>query len=267
MSQKTSIHEMSKKITDTISTDQGGKIVSVLSSKGGVGKSTIALSLATDLAQNSSVCVVDLDFREGQIARYTGYSNPTAAILETTELSAESVKNALVHDTTLGLDILLAPLTQSGVDTPSTDFYNRILDVLTASYDYVVLDTPVVHHDVTIRNMVHNTADHILYVTDTGVNSVKAMSTWIQVATEEQELDGFGIPESKIGVVVNKYSPTTGCYQQTLKNNMHGIPLLTTVPSQAKTVVSALVNQSFEKVLENDNIRPAIKQLSRTITG
>jgi len=122
--------------------------LAVCSSKGGVGKSTVAANLAAALAARGRVLAVDTDPQDslgrafGVIAK--GHDDSLARCLEDPTVSARDV---IRHDVAPGLDILpshpsleavaLQLSTSGGLITS----VRRILRPLMADYDHVVLDT------------------------------------------------------------------------------------------------------------------------------
>lgn len=122
--------------------------LAVCSSKGGVGKTTIAANLATALARNGRVLAVDVDPQDslgralGVVAK--GVDDSLAGLLEDPTVEARSVVR---RDVVPGLDLIpahpvLDPVSlQLAANGGLTTSVRRALRPLLSEYDHVVLDT------------------------------------------------------------------------------------------------------------------------------
>lgn len=125
--------------------EETGRVLTVFSPKGGVGKTTMAVNVALALMQRGArVCVVDLDLAFGDVA-ITLQLIPEHTIAEAAD-SEETLDFALL--TTLltahgsGLKILAAPTHPEGRDRIPASLVRRVLRTLRRNFDYVVVDTP-----------------------------------------------------------------------------------------------------------------------------
>ncbi|WP_427006584.1 AAA family ATPase [Pseudarthrobacter sp. H2] len=122
-----------------------GRIISVMSPKGGVGKTTITTNLAVGLGKEApmGVVVVDLDLQFGDVA--------TALMLEPERTLADAVVGAAVQDSVVlksyltlhpsGIYALCAPLRPTDADQISGEQVGRLLSQLSNEFQYVVVDT------------------------------------------------------------------------------------------------------------------------------
>lgn len=122
-----------------------GKVIAVMSPKGGVGKTTVATNLAIGLAKVApmGVVLVDLDLQFGDVA--------TGLLLEPAHSITEAVHGAAAQDSMVlkafltvhpaGLYALCAPRTPAESDYITADHVTQLLTQLASQFQYVVVDT------------------------------------------------------------------------------------------------------------------------------
>lgn len=257
-----------------------GQVVAVTSSKGGSGKSTVAITLATYLAHTSfnsvregleekplKVVILDLDVRDGQLGFFTNNSKPTVIQIRMEGVSKESIEKTVIYSSRLKCDLLLAPKRPRNADDTPADFYAELVQQLRKMYDYVILDTSVNYLDPLLEQVAYPMADQIVFVTDIVINSVFSMTRWIQEVTKPVSQMGMGISKKKIGIVVNKSlggvaMPGDKIYQSAL-----GIPIITPIPSNPKIVASAANTQQMDLLINHKDIQTSIRRLAKALVG
>lgn len=265
---------------DDEDSDYLGQVVAITSSKGGSGKSTVAVSLATYLAHSSinsvreglepkplKIIILDLDVRDGQLGFLTGNSKPTVINLRINGVSPEVIEQTVIHSSRLKVDLLLAPKRPRNSDDTPPDFYVELIHTLRKMYDYIILDTSVNYLDPLLEKVAYPTSDQIVFVTDIVVNSVFSMTRWIQEVTGPREKNGMGISKSKIGIVVNKSLSNVNMPGEKIARSALNIPVISAIPSNPKLVAHAANMQSMEVLLKHKDLYPAIRRLARSIAG
>ena len=125
--------------------DRNGRVFTVFSPKGGVGKTTMSVNLGLALTlAGSRVCVVDLDLAFGDVA-ITLQLIPEHTIAEAADSEHDldfSMIQTLLTRHPSGLTILAAPTHPEGRDRVSASLVRRVIQTLRHNFDYLVIDTP-----------------------------------------------------------------------------------------------------------------------------
>jgi pilus assembly protein CpaE len=152
-----------------------GRIITIMSAKGGSGKTVLATNLALLLNRlpDKKVCLVDADLQFGDVClvlqlepRFTMVN----AAHELHKLDAELLDSLLTEHPS-GLKVLAAPLEPAFADDITTAGFMQMLDVLTEGFDYVIVDTASMLDEL-ILSLVEK-SDDILMVVDMDLPSVK----------------------------------------------------------------------------------------------
>jgi pilus assembly protein CpaE len=177
-----------------------GKILSFISNKGGVGKSTLAVSVACALAKThpSQVLLIDASLQLGVCALMLDLvpqATLSDAVREKDRLD-ETLLRRLAMPHSCGLYLLPAPhdaFEASDIDDASI---SRVLNVARRAFDYVVVDTFPLLDSVVIA---------ILDATDVGYVVMQGLATnVVGVAKFLPVLKGVGFPEERQHVILNQ---------------------------------------------------------------
>ena len=209
------------------------KVVTVLSAKGGSGKTVVATNLALGLNATNpgSVVLVDLDIQFGDCGSTIG--------IEPEQTLADAALNASVLDATTlkvfltphpsGLFLLAPP--QSLVDAAeiTTQQIKSILDLLVGIFDYVVIDTSSGIDDHAITAMEFST--DLVLVTSSEVPSVRAMRRQVET------LDTIGITRQRRHFAINRAGTRVGLRTSDIEQTV-GLEAAVEIPSSRGVVMS-----------------------------
>ena len=163
-----------------------GKVVTVFSPKGGVGKTTMAVNLALALSDRGArkVCLVDLDLAFGDVA-ITMQLFPTHSIEHVIgsddSLDADQLHGLLTRHHG-SLMVLAAPSHPDVRDRISPALVSRVLRTLKESFDYVVVDTAPAFDEQTLTAL--DETDECVIVATLDVPTLKN----VKVALETLEM-------------------------------------------------------------------------------
>jgi Mrp family chromosome partitioning ATPase len=249
----------------------GQVTITVTSSKGGSGKSTASILLAGSIARASrdagqplSVCLLDLDTRDGQVASLIGKFMPTALNIRVQPVwDEERIRRNLVHAEGLGVDTLLAPIRPRTADTVGPDFYRTIIRSLQRMYDVIVMDTSVQYLDPLIAQVALPEADEILFVTTLASTAVQGMARALREITAPIDESGLGIPREKIGIIVNQSVANVGMERDQVLAAGLGVPVVGVIPLATKDVLTATNLNRMFTLLDHPLLGPAYNELGR----
>jgi pilus assembly protein CpaE len=121
-----------------------GRIISVISPKGGVGKTTVACNLAVTLATpDERVVIVDLDLQFGDVSGTLGVDSRHSVVDAVSKSAArdEFVLRTMLTTHSAGVAVLGAPESPAAADNMDPHRIGHLLRQLAADFDYVIVDT------------------------------------------------------------------------------------------------------------------------------
>jgi pilus assembly protein CpaE len=183
---------------------RSGKVIVVVSPKGGSGKTAISSNLAVALAQRhpGRVVAVDLDVQFGDLGSALSLSpeHTMAQLARTSQIDATTVKLFLTpYDG--GLYVLAGA--EDPVDADSITHANvtEILPLLAQNFDYVVVDTPAGLDERTLAAI--ECASELLLVSSLDVTSIRGLRKALQA------LDQMGVRAER-QLVLNRADAKVG---------------------------------------------------------
>jgi pilus assembly protein CpaE len=239
-----------------------GKIVAVFSTKGGVGKTTIATNLAVELASHGrkSVVLMDLDLQFGDVAIMLD-SIPIrtiADIAKEEEIDSELVEACLLTHKS-GVRMLASPLRPEQAEIVTAKHVEAILSLLAESYDFIVVDMPQGLNDITLAAL--DAADRILLVTTLELPAIKNARLCLEI------MEALGYGEEKVRLVVNRSSRDIGLsIEETEKTLRRTVDIH--IPSDGRVVVPS-VNKGvpFVTSYPSARISQTIRDLAREVSA
>ena len=161
----------------TNASGQPGQIITVFSAKGGCGKTTMATNLAVALNAGRSrrVCLVDLDLGFGDVAS-TLRLDPARTLADAASLDLRDTTvdaSEFITPFRPGLDCILAPVGPGEAQRVPATLIGELLPLLSAEYDYVVVDTPAQFSQHVLAAL--DNSDHHVLLTTPEVPTLKSL--------------------------------------------------------------------------------------------
>lgn len=248
----------------------GGQTITVISSKGGSGKTTVSQLLAMGIATYSrlagepkSVVVVDLDVRDGQVAIVFRRWAPSALNLrKMPHWDEQTIRKNLVYHDKYGIHALLAPVRPRDAAKLTPEFYRTIIRSLQRMFDVVVLDCSVAYMDPLASSVALVEATEILMVSTMVETSVAGMGRSLREFVTPQAEGGMGIPKDKIAVVLNQTANNIGMKNDKILENALGVSVIAKIPLASLDVMAATNKGELDVLLRHETLGPAYFRLA-----
>ena len=214
---------------------KNGRIVSVFSPKGGVGRTTMAVNLALALRRSTdaTVAVVDGSLQFGDVGILLGLQ-PNKTIVDllphVSTLEAEIFDDLLLRHES-GVRVLLAPARPEMAELITPEIFKRILTKLKEAYDYVVVDTFPSFHEMMLSTL--DVSDQVLVLFQSEMPSIKNTRNLLDVTR------ALGYPKEKMLLVMNRADGAGGIKPGDVEKTL-GQSIGAYVPSDYRLVTSSL---------------------------
>ena len=226
-------------------------VITVFSTKGGVGKTTIASNLAVGIARSTKkkVALVDLDLQFGDFAIMLNVSVKNTIsdlIKEINQLDKDLMDDYLVTHFS-GVRVLPAPIKPEYAEYITSSHMERIVNLLKEHYHYVIIDTSASFHETVLAAL--DMSDRIMFVSTLDLPTIKNVKSGLDI------MDSLHYPKEKIKIILNKASEQFGIkykdFESTLKH-----PIWSFIPEDSQTVITS-ANKGFPFVMTRTETKVA----------
>ena len=261
-----------------------GTIITVTSSKGGSGKSTVALMAGAYIRRASQeaasrgmipraykVCLVDLDVRDGQLGFLNDTLSPSILNILTSasdiqNLTEEDVKKGIFHNEDSGLDFIFATKRPRTARDIPENLYVKVINKLRSMYDYIILDTSVNYTDNLLNKVAYPMSDLIFLVSDFCKPSIFGMNRWIKENTNDMGEDDYEIiPREKVKVILNKALDDVYMPVEKIEKAADGLPVVAVFPSSPKLITYLTNISKTHRVLNEDIFYQTAEELMQEV--
>ncbi|MBI4320753.1 MAG: response regulator [Chloroflexi bacterium] len=225
----------------------GGRVITVFSPKGGVGRTTIICNLAVALREWTAkrVAVVDCNLQFGDVGILLNIqsSKTIADLLKHLDHMDSELLDTIMVSHSSGVRVLLAPPRPEMADLFTGEAIKTILGKLQENYDYVLVDTWPSFQDTMLAAL--DVSDHILVVLTLELPAIKNVKLFLEVA------DALGYPRDKTLLVLNRANSTGGISVSDVEASLKR-SIAASIVSDGRLVTYAL-NQGIPFVLTSRN--------------
>jgi len=227
---------------------RAGKVIAVMGTKGGSGSSILAVNLAVALREETRerVALIDGSFEFGDIGvllNLPGSRTISEVAGENTDIDEELI-DGLMPAHSSGIKVMLAPARPELAGLIKVDHIKRVLDILTKSYAYTVVDLWKSFQEATICFL--DSADVIVLVATTDIPSIKNAKLFFEL-TEQ-----LGYRSDKIFLVLNKEDGRSGISPKDIEASIKH-PVGALVPKDERTTLLA-ANRGLPFVTAQKNV-------------
>ncbi|MBM7623018.1 response regulator [Sporohalobacter salinus] len=223
---------------------QGEKVVSVFSSKGGVGKTLLSVNLAVYLQQLKEVDVVlvDLDLQFGDLdvlLDLTPRITIADAVDELDSLTVQNIEDYLLSYEN-GLQVLASPLRPEEAEMIKGEQIERLLEILGEKFDYIIIDTAQSFSENILAAL--DNSDLILLIAMLDLSTIRNVRLCLEVMEELE------YPEESIKLILNRYSKDIGISVEDLEENLN-YSVDVKIPSNGELTIDS-INQGLPFILD-----------------
>ena len=245
---------------DGVEPHDAGRIVTVFSPKGGVGRTTIAVNLgvAAAIECGKRVCIVDGSFQFGDVGVLLNLNPKNKSIADVIQdgvVDLESLESVLVNHSS-STRVLLAPPSPEMAELVTPGAFHEILEALRLTHDLVVVDSWTTLNEATLDLL--DLSDEIVTLMTLEITNIKNVRLFLEVA------DQLGYGGDKVKLVLNRSDAALGIRVADVESSI-GRKIDDTIVSDGRSVVYALnrgvpfVISSREAQVSQDVIRLARK--------
>jgi pilus assembly protein CpaE len=183
-------------------------IITLFSTKGGVGTTTIAANLAVAMKAHLSVPTVvlaDFDVQSSGAAHILGLKaeRSIADLLRAPRLDSATVHMNLLHHSS-GLAVLAQPEDLAQIEPITPAQAGAVVDALSSAHDVVVVDAPHSFDEVSLEVLDRSTT--VVLLVELSIPSIRACRRALEVLERLHFIDVPG----RVKLVVNRYSGSRG---------------------------------------------------------
>jgi len=231
------------------------QVVTIFGAKGGAGKTTLSVNVATCIARETKrkVALMDLNLQFGDVASYMNIQ-PRRTIAEFVQERNQwdsQLLNSYLIPHNSGVKVLAAPLRPEDADLVTPEQVEKIITILRQSFDYIIIDSPPYISDTLLTAL--DTSNQIMLVMSMDLPAVKNVKLSLNLLDTLHH-------SGKTKLIINRGAKQFGVDIRDVEKTIDFLSA-EEVPSDGNTVVNA-ANKGIPFVLSNPQT-----QVSKAVLG
>jgi pilus assembly protein CpaE len=236
-----------------------GQIIGVIGAKGGVGATTLAVSLSAVLAREApgETLLADFHLAHGDAAMLLAAEPRFSVVdaLENTQRLDEAYFRGLVVQVKKGPD-LLASSDRHVVGSPAADRVRALVDFAARTYRFVVLDVP--RADLTMLDGLE-AAHRLVLVVNHELPAIRS-------ATRLVDTLGQRYGKDRLVLVLNRFDKASEIAVQDIEKVV-GLPVRYRIPNDYRAAVRALNQGQALAYTDGHKVGGSLKAMARELGG
>ena len=263
LSKKGSVAKFKNQIQGSNDEENNSKVITVFSNKGGVGRTSLAVNLALELANitKEKVALVDLNMHLGDVTTFLDIKpsfDISYLIKKVDSADEEFMLSTLEQYQNTGMYILADPPYMEEAKKIQPIEVQKMIDKLRTVFPYIVIDTSSAFDNITVTAL--DNSDLILLVSTINVPSVRNCQRCLDA------FDRLGYEEEKTKIIVNRYMENDDIkiedVEKALDKNIYW-----RVPNNYYTIMSAInKGQPVSEINNDSNIAKCYRELATDIS-
>ncbi len=247
----------------SISPDSQSKIITVYSNKGGIGKTTIAVNLAAELAKvtKDKVALVDLNLQLGDISTFLNL-NPPFDVNYVIRRLIDKEENILIKGfekyKDLSLYVLSDPSYIEQSESITTQQITTLFSALKKVFPYIVVDMSSSIDSISLKIL--DSSDWIMFTTIVNIPAIRNAQRCLNLFRSRK------YPSNKVKIVINRYMENDEIKIEDIENTL-GESVYWKIPNNYFTIMEAInKGVSISEVNAESNIGNSFRDFAAKVS-
>lgn len=239
------------------------KIITVYSNKGGIGKTTIAVNLAAELAKvtKDKVALVDLNLQLGDISTFLNL-NPPFDVNYVIRRLIDKEENILIKGFEKYKDLSLYVLSDSSYieqsESITTQQITTLFSALKKVFPYIVVDMSSSIDSISLKIL--DSSDWIMFTTIVNIPAIRNAQRCLNLFRSRK------YPSNKVKIVINRYMENDEIKIEDIENTL-GESVYWKIPNNYFTIMEAInKGVSISEVNAESNIGNSFRDFAAKVS-